>query len=108
MPPAASASGWKIGKPDAVFETPRSFKVPATGAMDYQRVALQTNLPEDKWVTAIELKPTARAVVHHVLFASDRTGAAATEARATNDGQPGFPGLGSLFTIQAASDPPRA
>jgi mono/diheme cytochrome c family protein len=60
-------SGWKIGMPDAVFETPVSFKIPATGAMDYQRVALQTNLPEDRWVTALEIRPSSPAVVHHVL-----------------------------------------
>ena len=59
--------GWKIGKPDAVFETPYAFKIPATGAMEYQRVALQTNLPEDKWVTAVEIRPSSPAVVHHVL-----------------------------------------
>ena len=59
--------GWKIGKPDAVFETPRTFNIPATGAMDYQRVAVQTHLPEDKWVTAIEIRPSSPQVVHHVL-----------------------------------------
>ena len=59
--------GWKIGKPDAVFETPYAFKVPATGAMDYQRVMVQTHLPEDRWVTAVEVRPSSPAVVHHVL-----------------------------------------
>jgi mono/diheme cytochrome c family protein len=61
------AMGWKIGTPDAVFETPQSFKIPATGAMEYQRIAVQTHLPEDKWVKAIEIRPTSPAVVHHVL-----------------------------------------
>ena len=59
--------GWKIGKPDAVFEAPHPFKIPATGAMEYQRVAVQTHLPEDKWVTAVEIRPSSPAVVHHVL-----------------------------------------
>ena len=61
------ASGWKIGEPDAVFEAPRAFSIPATGAMDYQRVVVQTDLPQDKWVTAIEIRPSSPAVVHHVL-----------------------------------------
>jgi hypothetical protein len=60
-------AGWKIGQPDAVFETPVTFDIPATGAMEYQRVALQTHLPQDKWVTAIEIRPTSPAVVHHML-----------------------------------------
>ena len=60
-------SGWKIGKPDAIFEVPRTFKIPATGAMDYQRIAVQTHLPQDKWVRAVEVRPTSPQVVHHVL-----------------------------------------
>jgi mono/diheme cytochrome c family protein len=60
-------AGWKIGKPDAVFEVPRVFRIPATGAMEYQRAVVQTDLPEDKWVTAVEIRPTQPAVVHHVL-----------------------------------------
>jgi hypothetical protein len=35
--------------------------------MEYQRVAVQTNLSEDHWVTALEIRPSTPAVVHHVL-----------------------------------------
>lgn len=59
--------GWRIGKPDAVYQSPRTLKIPATGAMEYQKVAIQTHLPEDKWVTAIDIRPSSPAVVHHVL-----------------------------------------
>lgn len=59
--------GWKIGRPDDVFEVARTFRIPATGAMEYQRVAMQTHLAEDKWVKAIEIRPTSPQVVHHVL-----------------------------------------
>lgn len=103
LPPFAD--DWLLGKPDLVLEMPKGFAVPADGADIYRNFVLPTGLAEDKWVTAIELKPSARAVVHHVLFASDKTGSAQTEERTTNDGQPGFPGLGSVFTIQAVTDP---
>lgn len=63
----AFAPGWRIGQPDAVFEAPLAFDIPATGAMPYQRVMLQTRLPEDKWVRAVEIRPTYPDVVHHVL-----------------------------------------
>jgi uncharacterized protein (TIGR03437 family) len=99
------ADDWLLGKPDLILEMPAGYRVPADGPDIYRNFVLPTGLTEDRWVTAIELKPSARAVVHHVLFASDRSGAAQTEARTTNDGQPGFPGLGSVFTIQAATDP---
>jgi thiol-disulfide isomerase/thioredoxin/mono/diheme cytochrome c family protein len=65
--PRTFADGWLIGKPDAVFEFERPVPVKATGTMPYQNVALATNLPEDKWVQAIEIRPGARDVVHHVL-----------------------------------------
>ena len=63
----AFTPGWRIGKPDAVFETPAEFAIPATGVMGYQRVIVQTKLPEDKWVRTVEIRPTHPGVVHHVL-----------------------------------------
>ena len=59
--------GWRIGTPDVVLDVPRVFHIPATGAMEYQRAVVQTDLPEDKWVTAVEIRPSQPAVVHHVL-----------------------------------------
>ena len=35
--------------------------------MPYQNVIVDTNFSEEKWVRAIEVQPTAREVVHHVL-----------------------------------------
>lgn len=75
---------WGIGKPDAVFGFDKPLPVKAEGVMPYQTVMVETQLPEDKWVQAIEVKPGARAVVHHVLvFVSEpgkgRLGAAAEE-----------------------------
>ena len=35
--------------------------------MPYQNVSVETEYDEDKWVQALEVQPTAREVVHHVL-----------------------------------------
>ena len=68
MPPRPSyATGWEIGKPDAVVSMGEEFPVPAAGTVEYQYFEVPTNLTEDKWVTAIEIKPGAREVVHHVI-----------------------------------------
>src|SRR4051812_3762755 len=68
MPPAPKvADGWEIGKPDVVFTMPKPFEVPASGEIDYQYLEIPTNFTEDKWVSAIELKPGALSVVHHIL-----------------------------------------
>ena len=59
---------WQIGTPDAVFEFATPVPVQATGVMPYQTVFVETNLPEDRWVRAIEVQPGARDVVHHALI----------------------------------------
>ncbi|MCA9047980.1 MAG: redoxin family protein [Planctomycetaceae bacterium] len=58
---------WLIGTPDAVFGFRRPVRVKATGTMPYQNIRVTTDLPEDKWVQAIEVRPGNRAVVHHVI-----------------------------------------
>jgi len=58
---------WVIGEPDAIVSMPDSFTVPAAGKVDYQYFRAPTNFTEDKWVQSIEIMPSAREVVHHVL-----------------------------------------
>ncbi|MFM7243532.1 MAG: alpha/beta hydrolase-fold protein [Planctomycetaceae bacterium] len=68
--PAATTypTGWQIGTPDAVFEFAEPVAVKATGVMPYQTVFVETHLPEDRWVRAIEVQPGDRSVVHHALI----------------------------------------
>ncbi|MBZ5602647.1 MAG: thiol-disulfide isomerase [Acidobacteriia bacterium] len=58
--------GWNLATRDAVFSTP-GFKVPAKGAVEYQYFAVPTGFKQDRWVRSVEVKPGARAVVHHVV-----------------------------------------
>ena len=50
-----------------VFTVPKPFKVKATGTIDYQFFVIDAGFTEDKWIQAAEVKPSCRAVVHHVL-----------------------------------------
>jgi mono/diheme cytochrome c family protein len=69
MPPTPTFStDWEIGTPDAVLTMPEEFHVPARGTVEYMYFEVPTNFTEDKWVQAIEIKPGARDVVHHVLL----------------------------------------
>lgn len=65
--PKTYASGWNLGEPDYVVRLPEPYAVPAEGIVDYQYIDVETNLPEDRWVRAMEILPTRRDVVHHVL-----------------------------------------
>jgi hypothetical protein len=68
LPPVPSfTEGWEIGKPDIILSMAKPFAVPASGTIDYQYFTVPTNFTEDKWVQAIEARPGARSVVHHVL-----------------------------------------
>lgn len=59
--------GWTIGEPDAIFQIPEPIAIKAEGTMPYQNVMVPTRLTEDKWVRAMQIVPTDKSVVHHVL-----------------------------------------
>jgi len=66
--PRTYPDGWLIGQPDQIWEFAEPEPVKATGVMPYQTVIVETNLPEDRWVQAIEVQPGDRNVVHHALI----------------------------------------
>ena len=65
--PRKFLEGWQIGTPDVVYSINRKETVPAEGTIPYRHFLVPTGLREDKWVQAVEIRPTARRVVHHAL-----------------------------------------
>ena len=65
-PPPHYVEGWAIGTPDAVFEMPQEYEIPATGAVEIQFFQVPTGFTEDKWIQAVEVRPGNRSHVHHV------------------------------------------
>ena len=61
------AADWTIGEPDAVYSMLESFDVPADGTVPYVYFTIPTNLPNDRWIKAVEIRPGDRRVVHHVI-----------------------------------------
>ena len=66
-PEFTSTDGWRLGKPDAVFDIGQEFTVNANTPDTIQSFIVPTNFKEDKWVTAAEILPGNRKVVHHVI-----------------------------------------
>lgn len=66
-PQPVTVDGWEIGQPDLVLEFDTPQEVPAEGVVPYRFVEVTTNLAEDRWVVASEVRPGAPQVVHHVL-----------------------------------------
>ena len=83
--------GWQLGEPDMVIEMPEEYAVPADGPDIYRNFVLPVELEEDRWVTAVELRTTARTSVHHCLYFLDDTG----DARKQDEAEPG-PGFESM------------
>jgi len=84
------ADGWLMGKPDLIVTMPKGYDLPASGPDIYRNFVVPLNLTEDKWVRAVDFRPSARSVVHHSLFFLDGTGTA--RKADGRDSKPGFPG----------------
>src|SRR5262245_40199950 len=89
--PPTFGSGWILGEPDLVVTMPAAYHVPADGPDIYRNIAVPLGLTEDKWVAAIDMKPSARAVVHHVLYFADGNGRA--HKKPQEGSEPGFNGM---------------
>ncbi len=75
-PPRAFVDGWQLGKPDLVLSVTEDMIVGPAGRDLFRVFVLPTNFNEDKYVTAIEVRPGNKRVVHHTLNFIDRTGQA--------------------------------
>ncbi|HLQ37321.1 MAG TPA: hypothetical protein VK348_05955, partial [Planctomycetota bacterium] len=84
-------SDWHLGPPDLVVEMKDGFDVPASGRDIYRNFVVPVGAAEDHWIAAIDLRPSARAVLHHVLVFLDDSGEA--QQLDGKDGRPGFAGM---------------
>jgi hypothetical protein len=66
-PPVKFEEGWGMPKPDMVFQLPKAYSVPESGMVEYQYVIVPTGFKEDRWVQMMEVRPTDRSVVHHII-----------------------------------------
>jgi mono/diheme cytochrome c family protein len=62
--PIAFQDGWNL-KPDMVVKMPKPFDLPAKGTINYKFIRVKGDFPEDVWVSAAEMRPGNRKVVHH-------------------------------------------
>jgi hypothetical protein len=61
--------GWNLPRPPDLIVSMRSrpFTVPKEGVVEYQYFVADPGFTKDTWVTAAEVKPGARSVVHHAI-----------------------------------------
>ena len=64
----ALTEGWQLGEPDYIITLP-TVNIPAEGNDIFPTPNLTIDIPEDRWIRALEIRPSNREVTHHsVLF----------------------------------------
>ncbi len=90
-PPRQFSDDWELGPPDLIVEMPVEYEVGPTGDDEYRHFVIPTNLPEDKYVRAIDIQPGNRSTVHHVIVYLDTSGVA--RELDAKDPKPGYEGF---------------
>ncbi|HEY6065562.1 MAG TPA: ascorbate-dependent monooxygenase [Thermoanaerobaculia bacterium] len=103
LPPARTfPDGWELGPPDHVLAMPEPMTPDFANGDVYRCFVLPTSFAEDRYVSAVEVLPGVREMVHHVILFVDTAGA----ARALDERDPG-PGYscfgGPGFDVSLAS-----
>lgn len=76
-PPLEFPDQWRLGQPDVVLELPTDFMPDPYGQDVYRCFSLPTPFTRDQWISAVDIQPGNRAIVHHVLLFVDRRGQSA-------------------------------
>jgi peroxiredoxin/cytochrome c553 len=74
--PRKFVEGWQLGQPDLVLTVPEEMTLAANGPDLFRCFVLPSKLTEDKFVTAVEVRPGNSRIVHHTLNFFDTSGKA--------------------------------
>lgn len=87
--PREYPDGWRLGEPDLILTMTEAYELPADGPDIYRSFVIPTGLTKDKFLKAVEFRPSTPEVVHHSLFSVDTKGRAREVDE--SDPTPGFP-----------------
>jgi peroxiredoxin len=73
-PPREFPESWPLGKPDLVLTPEEDMTIGPSGGDLFRAFVLPTNLTEDRYVVAYDVRPSNRRVVHHTLHFIDTGG----------------------------------
>ncbi len=90
----AFPTGWALGTPDLILKPEAPYALEAVGRDEYRCFVLPTKQDRANDVSAIEVLPGARAVVHHVSAYIDVSGKARLQQE--NAPGPGYPCFGGI------------
>jgi hypothetical protein len=85
--PLPDTGEWHLGQPDRILQMAEPYVVPRRKDT-YRCFVIPTGLAEDRFVSAVQVLPGNRQVVHHVILFLDSTGQA--EKLDAKDPEPGY------------------
>jgi hypothetical protein len=94
--PPRFTDGWQLGEPDLIVDLP-DVQIPATGNDYFPTPSIPLNLTEDRWLRAVEIRPSNREVTHHSVIFSTAGGPM---------GALGASGLFDVLAVWAVGTPP--
>lgn len=59
--------GWALGKPDMLLEMPYEFELASDGGDEYWNFVISPNITEPTYISAIDVEPGNKKIVHHVI-----------------------------------------
>lgn len=92
--PQVFNANWELGKPDMVLSPSKPFKLDAEGDDVYRNFVFDLKNTEPIYVTAMDVKPGNKQVVHHVIGFLDSRGGSTKLADRNKDGQEGYTSSG--------------
>ncbi len=73
--PRTFPKGWQLGTPDLILSPSDDFVLGPSGRDVFRCFVMPTKLKEEKYISAVELRPGNPQVVHHLLLFIDTAGA---------------------------------
>ena len=91
LPPAPQfTAGWQLGKPDLILRARKPYMLPAGGNDNYWNFIFPTQMPDTRWIKAIEIRPGEKRVIHHANILLDRLHSSRAQEKRPGDGFPGM------------------
>ncbi len=88
MPPIPDyPDGWQMGTPDLIVYMPEALTIPANIPDFFMSFVIPLNLPEDKYVRALDIMPSDRKVVHHTVVYLNSLGTSSKELEKVMNGE---------------------
>ena len=95
---------WELGKPDIVLTPSKPYTLGPEGQDVYRNFVFDLKNTEPVYVTAMDVKPGNKKIVHHVIGFLDSRGASTRLAAQNKDGQEGYTTTGGgIGTVPSGS-----